>query len=77
MQKGVIDQKNTLTSDLDMQNLRIAQLAFGLLYVQDFLIMTFRNGAVYPVYMKTYDVLFLFENMCDYYYMIGSFQESL
>ena len=39
--------------------------------------MAFRNGAVYPVYMKTYDVLFLFENMCDYYYMIGSFQESL
>ena len=33
--------------------------------------MTFRNGELYPVYMKTYDVVFVFENICDYYYMIG------
>ena len=49
MQKGVINQKNALKSDLDLQSLEIAQLAFGLFYVHDFLTMTFRNGEVYPV----------------------------
>ena len=53
MQKGIIDQKNALTSYLELQSLEIAQLAFGLFQVQDFLTMTFMNGEVYPVYMKT------------------------
>ena len=65
MQKGVIDQKNALTSDLDLQSLEIAQLAFHLFKVQDFLTMTFRNGEVYPVYMKTDDVVFVLENIRD------------
>ena len=78
MQKGVIDQKNALTSCLDLQRLEIAQLAFGLFQVQDFLTMTFRNGEVYPVHMKIYDVLSVFENICGYYYTNGlSSEESL
>ena len=28
MQKGIIDQKNALTSDLDLQSLEISQLLF-------------------------------------------------
>ena len=31
--------------------------------------MTIRNGELYLVYMKTYDVVSVFENICDYYYM--------
>ena len=31
---------------------------------------------VYPVYMKTCDVLFVFENICDYYYMIALISEE-
>ena len=78
MQKGIIDQKNALTSYLDLQSLEIAQMAFGLFQVKDFFTMTFRNGEVYPVYMKTYDVLFVFENICGYYYTNGlSSEESL
>ena len=38
--------------------------------------MTFRNGEVYPVYMKTYYMVFVFENICDYYYMIGLISEE-
>ena len=38
--------------------------------------MTFRNGGVYPVYMKTCGVLFVFENICDYYDMIGFISEE-
>ena len=38
--------------------------------------MTFRNGELYPVYMKTYDVLFVFKNICDYYYMIRLISEE-
>ena len=60
MQKRVTDQKNALTSDLDMQSLEIVQLAFGVLLVQDYHTMTFRNGDMHPVYMKTHDVFFFF-----------------
>ena len=38
--------------------------------------MTFRNVDVYPVYMKTYDVFFEFENICDCNYMIGLISEE-
>ena len=38
--------------------------------------MPFRNGDMYPVYMKTCDVIFVFENVCDYYYMIGFISEE-
>ena len=31
--------------------------------------MTIRNGELYLVYMKTYDVVSVFENICDYYYV--------
>ena len=76
MYKGVTDQRNALTSDLDMQSLEIAHLAFDFIQVQDFLTMTFRNCEVYPVYMKTYDELFVFEDICNYYYMIGFITEE-
>ena len=48
---------------MDMQGFQIALLPFGLLYVEDFLTVTIRNGDAYPVYMKTCDVLFDFENL--------------
>ena len=76
MKKGVIDQKNALKSVLDLQSLESSQLGFGLFQIQDFLTMTFRNSEVYPVYMKTYYMVFVFENICDYYYMIGLISEE-
>ena len=55
--KGVEDLKSTLTSDKDMQNFQFAQLVFGLVLVQYFLIMflslCFWNDSVYlvPLYV--------------------------
>ena len=43
-------------------------MTFGLLEVQNFLTVTFLNDEVYPVYMKLYVVLIIFENTCEYYY---------
>ena len=61
---------------MDMKSFQIALLPFGLLYVENFLTITIRNGHAYPVYMKTCNVLFVFENICDYYYMIGFISEE-
>ena len=58
--------KKTLTSDMEMQNLEIAQMAFALLLVQNFLTMAFSNGEVYPVNLELYDVLYVSENKGDY-----------
>ena len=38
--------------------------------------MTFKNGDVYPINMKTCDVLFVYENICDLYFMIGFISEE-
>ena len=31
---------------------------------------------MYPLYMKTYDVVFVFENICDYYYIFALISED-
>ena len=55
--KGVRDMKSALTSNMKMQSLEFAQLAFGLTLVQDFFTKTFWNGNVYPVMLEVYDML--------------------
>jgi hypothetical protein len=42
-QKVVGDLKNALTSDMEMHYLEISHLAFGLVLVKNFLIMTLRT----------------------------------
>ena len=37
--------------------------------------MSFKNGDVYPVNLKTCDVLFVYENICDKHFMIGLISE--
>ena len=48
------------TSDMEMQNLEFAQLAFGFAFFQDFHTMSFWNGNVYPLRLEVCDLLFDF-----------------
>ena len=64
--KEVGDLKSALTSDMEMLSLEFAHLFFGLGLVQYFLIMTFWNGNVYTVIMKSHDLLFNFDFVGDY-----------
>lgn len=40
-----------LTSDLEMQSVAFPQLALGLIFVEDFLTISFWNGNVYHCYI--------------------------
>ena len=64
--KGVGDLQSAVTSDMEMQSLEFAQLAFGLALVQCFPTMRFWNGNVYPVMLEVCDLLFDFDFIRDY-----------
>ena len=71
-QKGVGDLKNTFSDAVFVD----CSAGFGLLKFQYFLMMAFRNGEVYHLNFKVYDVLFVYENIGDYYCMIGLISEE-
>lgn len=59
--KGFGNMKSTLKSHMEMQSSEFPQLCFGLAYVQDFLIMSFWNGNVYPLMLEVCDLPFDFD----------------
>ena len=70
-QKGVGDLKNTFSDAVFVD----CSAGFGLLKFRYFLMMAFRNGEVYHLNFKVYDVLFVYENIGDYCCMIALISE--
>jgi hypothetical protein len=55
--KRVRDMRSAFTSEMEIKRLEVAQLVFGTALVQNFITMTFWNGIVYHVILKSFHLL--------------------